>query len=114
MFKITNNTIEITRGDKCTIEFSIKDFEFGVGDKVYFRVYEGYKLDKEPVISKEIAVQETTTKVDIVLTSQDTKIGINKNRPVEYWYEISLNDNQTIIGYDDKGPKLFILYPEGE
>lgn len=114
MFKITNNQIEITRGDKCTIEFSIKDFEFGLGDVVYFRVYDRNKLNEEPVIDKEIAVQESTEKVDIVLTSQDTKIGTMKNKPVEYWYEISLNDNQTVIGYDEDGPKLFILYPEGE
>jgi hypothetical protein len=25
-----------------------------------------------------------------------------------------LNREQTIIGYDDNGPKVFTLYPEGE
>ena len=28
-------------------------------------------------------------------------------------YEISIDDTGTIIGYDEDGPKLFILLPEG-
>jgi hypothetical protein len=36
------------------------------------------------------------------------------NKPIEYWYEIQLNYYQTIVGYDESGPKLFMLYPEGE
>lgn len=33
--------------------------------------------------------------------------------PAQYWYEIQLNKEQTILGFDDKGPKMFILFPEG-
>ena len=36
------------------------------------------------------------------------------NIPTEYWYEIELNNENTVIGYDNNGPKLFVLYPEGE
>ena len=43
-------------------------------------------------------------------------IGEVINKPTNYWYEIELNPNtqpQTIIGYDEDGEKLFVLYPEG-
>ena len=35
------------------------------------------------------------------------------NKPVEYWYEIELNNEHTVIGYDDNGAKIFMLFPEG-
>ena len=43
----------------------------------------------------------------------DMKIGEMLNKQVEYWYEIELNNDETIIGYDDDGAKKLILYPEG-
>lgn len=46
----------------------------------------------------------------------ETKIGEYISKPKEYWYEIELNPEtypQTIIGYDEDGPKVLILYPEG-
>lgn len=36
---------------------------------------------------------------------------------MDYWYEVELNpetEAQTIIGYDEDGPKIFRLYPEGD
>ena len=65
-------------------------------------------------MTKSIEVTEDTNIVDISLSSSDTTIGEMSNKPIEYWYEIQLNREQTIIGYDDNGPKLFMLYPEGE
>lgn len=35
------------------------------------------------------------------------------SKPIEYWYEIELNGDSTIIGYDNDGAKKLILYPEG-
>ena len=29
-----------------------------------------------------------------------------------FWYEIDMNDDTTVIGHDENGDKLFILYPE--
>ena len=39
MFKIEDDVIHITRGDKATIEFSIENYTFKEGDIVLFRVY---------------------------------------------------------------------------
>ena len=35
-----------------------------------------------------------------------------RNATIEYWYEIELNDKQTIVGYEE-GPAILYLYPEG-
>ena len=120
MFKIVNkNQISINRGDIGTIELSIplddgSDYVFNVGDNITFGVYIANSYQIEPVIYKEINItEEGLTKVDIVLKSEDTKIGPIINKPVQYWYEIQLNKEQTILGYDTKGPKIFMLYPEG-
>ncbi len=113
MFEIDGDTIHITRGNRGVIELAIDDYAFSVGDSIELRVYEKKGLDKLPVLKKEIEVTEDGEKVDIELTAEDTKIGEMMNKEKEYWYEVELNDNQTVIGYDKEGPKLFVLYPEG-
>lgn len=113
MFLIDGDTINITRGDKGIIELTIEDYIFSAGDIIEFRVYEKNGLDKLPVLSKKITVTEESTSVQIELTSEDTKIGNIQNQSRKYWYEIELNDNQTVIGYDANGAKTLILYPEG-
>ena len=113
VFNIIGDTIHVTRGDKCTIELTLNGYIFSVGDIIEFRVYEKKSLDKPPVLSKRIEVTDEGLTVNIELTSEDTKIGEIQNKVQTYWYEIELNDNQTVIGYDDKGAKEFILYPEG-
>lgn len=113
MFKIEENTIHLTRGDKATINLSVEDYTFKVGDTIEFRVYNKRGLDKQAILTKEITVEAETEKIDISLSSDETKFGEIVNKPVTYWYEIELNDNQTIIGYDEDGAKELILYPEG-
>lgn len=113
MFKIKENTIHITRGDKGVIELAIDNYTFSVGDTIEFRVYEKRALDKLPVLSKVVTVEKEAATIDIELSSEDTKIGEPRNAPREYWYEIELNDHQTIIGYDEDGAKVLMLYPEG-
>lgn len=117
MFKIRKNEISINRGDIASIKLKIPMeegfYEFQPDDVITFGVYEPNKYHKEAVILKEIVVEEPTEKVTIELTSEDTRIGELINEPIPYWYEIQLNHEQTIIGYDDKGAKYFNLYPEG-
>ena len=117
MIKIKNNVISINRGDKNqSFEFSIstgeENYTFQVGDVIKFGVYNKKQLDKEAVLLKEITVAEQTEILTIMFTQEETTIGDLINKPVDYWYEIQLNDN-TIIGYDENGAKIFRLYPEG-
>lgn len=122
MYKIdeVRKTISITRGDALTIPIRIKTSSdpityhtFSVGDVIDFSVYGKKKLNEPPVIQKSVEVTEETDTVYILLDPSDTRIGDCLNVPVEYWYEIELNNIQTILGYDESGAKLFILYPEG-
>ena len=117
MLKIENKIISVNRGDdNQSFEFSIsageEDYTFQVGDKIRFGVYNKKQLDKEAILLKEITVAEETNKVTIAFTKEELTIGDLINKPVDYWYEIQLNDN-TIIGYDKDGAKIFRLYPEG-
>lgn len=113
MFVIDGDKINITRGDRGVIELAIDNYTFSVGDTIEFRVYEKRALDKLPVLSKVVTVEQESSTIDIELTAEDTKIGELRNTAREYWYEIELNDNQTVIGYDENGAKVLTLYPEG-
>lgn len=121
MFKIKNNTIYCTRGDKGNIPITIpineektEFYKFQIGDKVRIGVYEEDKLDGCALILKEVEVTEISEIIKIPLTSAETKIGEIINEPVDYWFEIIFNDDTTILGYDEEtGAKIFKLLPEG-
>ena len=118
MQKVTNTTIEVNRGDELNLNLSLKldsgeDYTFEEGDKIVFSLYEKGKMSDNAILIKEVDATPDTTNLEISLTSNETKIGEMINKPVEYWYEIELNDRYTVIGYDDKGAKKFILYPAG-
>jgi exopolysaccharide biosynthesis protein len=114
MFKIdTDKTIHISRGDGFSIILKIKNDEtFKVDDVLRFRVFnrKGYKetplLEVEKIVQEE--GKEQTINVGPVLFSGDI------NKPTTYWYEISLNETNTLIGYDEDGAKLLIVYPAEE
>lgn len=112
--------IQINRGDSTTLKISAKDsngdpYEFKVGEKIKFAITER-KNEENVIFSKTITVDTAGYNVNIPISSEDTKIGEIINKPITYWYEISVltlnNEIQTIIGYDDTGAKEFILNPE--
>ena len=117
-----DNSIYATRGDVVFFSVSAKDLEtkethiFQVGDVVRIKIY-GKKAAENVVLQKDFPVMQTTEKVHIYLTEEDTKIGNVISKPVDYWYEVELNplnNPQTIIGYDEDGAKVFKLFPEGD
>lgn len=115
--KIVDKEIHINRGDRLLIEFSIDNGEdkytFKAGDKIKFSIYRKKELDKPPVLQKEFTPTVGSNSVDIDVSGEDMKIGEMASKPIEYWYEIELNGDSTIIGYDNDGAKKLILYPEG-
>lgn len=119
MFVINSDkSIHITRGDIGVIEVGAKDGKsnhaFSNGDIIRLSVSEKNNYDNV-VLRKEVVAEEGVETVDIPLLSSDTKIGESINKPVDYWYEIELNPDtapQTLVGHDDKGAKVFRLYPE--
>lgn len=115
--KIIDKEIHINRGDRLLMEFSIDNenekYTFKDGDKIKFSIYEKKGMDKPPVLQKEFIPTVGSMSVDIDISGSEMKFGEMTNKPIEYWYEIELNDEETIIGYDEDGAKKLILYPEG-
>ena len=117
MLKIKGETIHCNRGDKGTIKFKAQkldgsDYDFQKGDKVSFIIVPKGGYTKGPVFRKDVEINDTTKIVNFDLKAEDTKIGDMINKKVKYWYNVVLNDDQTILGSDENGEKEFILYPE--
>lgn len=119
MFRCNDDySIEANRGDIIFFAVMAVDgdftYEFQPGDIVRMAVY-GRKDADNCVMQKDFPVIEATDNVFIHLEESDTKIGDVISKPKDYWYEIVLNPDtapQTIIGYDEDGPKILRLYPE--
>ena len=120
MYKINEDlSIYVTRGDivlmSVAADFNGKPYTFMPGDLVRIKVYKRKKAT-DGVLEKDFPVTTATQKVQIYLTEKDTKIGEVISKPTPYWYEVELNPDtepQTIIGYDEDGAKIFMLFPEG-
>ena len=112
MFRIENKHIYINRGDKATINLVNNTDIFRIGEFILFTICKNG--DYTNVISqKRVDIDVNSDTVVIELTSEDTTIGEPlKNTSTDYWYEISLNGDTTLVGYDKNGPKIITLWPE--
>ena len=113
MFIVSNDTFHVTWGDKGSFDLTFKDYTFNIGDEIELNVYEEDAMDEEPILNKKIVMDEETDVASMTLLGSDTKLGDPTNERVTYWYEITLNGDQTPFCYDEKGPKLFYIYPGG-
>ena len=120
MFTINDDmSIYVTRGDTIFLGVTAEDngakYKFQPGEVVRFKVTDK-KACENVAFYKDFPITQETERVEILLTEDDTKIGDVISKPTDYWYEVELNpltNPQTIIGYDDDGPKVFKLFPEG-
>lgn len=119
MFAFDGNSISATRGD--VVFFSVTAEDDGVshifkqGDTLRIKIFEKKGCDKV-VLQRDFPVLEDTEQVEVFLSEEDTKIGESINKPKDYWYEIELHTTggpRTIVGYNEDGPAVFRLYPEG-
>lgn len=119
-FDKNTKQIQLNRGDSADLTITAKDssgedYTFQVGDDIKFKITEA-KNESNVIMEKSITIAEATKNINLYLSAEDTKIGAIINKPVIYWYEISIEkssgDVLTIIGYDNKGPKEFVLNPE--
>lgn len=112
-------TLHLTRGDRCTFRAYVIDsrtrerYYFPAGCWVSFVIIDklGYTLEN-PLLRKKVFVPEDTDEVEFTLTSEDTKIGDMIDKKQKYWYNIVVNDDVTILGSDEQGEKVIIIYPE--
>lgn len=94
-----------------------ENYEFQLTDKITFTVYDKKGYTKEEKFRKEYTISdlgytEPTTTPEIILTAEDTSVFDVINKRKVYWYDIVLNDETTILGFDNTGGKQFIVYPE--
>ena len=119
---ILNDDLSIycTRGDCGEISINARingePSVFRAGDVLRLKVFEKKGCDTV-VMQRDFTIEEEADSLVISLNAADTKIGKVISKPVDYWYEVELNPDtnpQTIIGYDEDGPKVFKLFPEGK
>ena len=112
MYRIKNKNIFLNRGDKITIHLVNNNDNFRIGDYIIFYLCENGSYE-DVIFQKRVDIDKNIDTVDIHLTSDETRLGEPlKSGSRVYWYEIELNGDTTLVGYDEKGPKLFTIYPE--
>ena len=127
-------TIRVTRGDatggynnklafKCPyIDMKTKEkkeMTIKLNDVISFVVYEKKGYTKKEILRKDytlrqIGYRKETTTPELPLEEIVTKKFPLTNKPLTYWYDIVINNKYTVIGYDDKGPKKVVVYPEAD
>lgn len=120
MFKVNEDlSIYATRGDTIILGVAADEngmnYTYKEGDVVRLKVF-GKKNCEEVLLQKDFQANAGETEVNVILTGEETKFGDIISKPTDYWYEIELNPEtnpQTIIGYDEDGPKVMKLFPEG-
>lgn len=110
-FNKEDKTIEISRGSTGTLKITNTKGSFSIGDKLKFSIVEKGNYNNV-LFQKEYEITEESNITYINFTSEDTRFGDVISKEETYWYEIELNDSQTLIGYDSEKAKKFILYPE--
>lgn len=120
MFVINkDSSIYVTRGD--IVYFTVRakqndvPYVFKSGDVLRMKIF-AKKDCKDVVLRKDFTVEAEAESVVLHLSGKETKIGSIISKPTVYWYEVELNPEtypQTIIGYDEEGPRVFMLFPEG-
>ena len=112
MYRIKNKNIFLNRGDKITIHLVNNSDNFRIGDYITFYICENGNYENV-IFQKRVDIDDNIDVIDIHLSSDETRLGEPlKSGSRAYWYEIELNGDTTLVGYDEKGPKLFTLFPE--
>ena len=112
MYLIKDNKIEVSRGDAFSIDFTIENYVFQPSDVVKMSVFDKGSDFEDYYVEIDGQIDTENNKVVFSFSEDDTStIGEAISKPTTYWYEISLNGDQTVLGYDDDGPKEMIIYP---
>lgn len=119
MLTILDKKISFNRGDKVSFTFNATDtdgnpYTFLTSDVLTLNVVKPKKYADGVVFTKNFAIETEGENQILELTAIETKSMCEMiNEPLTLWYEIVLNDDETLIGYDVDGAKLVVIYPEG-
>jgi len=115
----TDKKMSFNRGDKVSFTFSALDangdpYTFLTSDVLTMNVITPKKYTDGVVFTKDFTISVEGVNQVLELTALETKSMCNMiNEPLTLWYEIVLNDDETLVGYDADGAKLAVIYPEG-
>lgn len=112
MLRIQNKNIHLTKGDTVQIKLS-SDRAFSIGDVIKLSVVDVGNMG-QIIFSKTFTLTASSLIAVLEIEGSETREAFTDvvNKPKQYWYEIQLNDDVTLVGYDSYGPKLFYVYPE--
>lgn len=86
-------------------------YEFQPTDEIAFKIYERNGYTKAPLKTVVVTVDTAATSIEIPLTKADTTFGNIENKETVFWYDITLNDDSTVVCYNEDGAKEMIIYP---
>lgn len=113
MFKIKGNDFHVTRGDAGSFDIKLDDYVFQIGDVLELNIYREYGMDSDPIETIAATVSTESDTANMTLSGSQTELGNPITERETYWYEITLNGDQTPFCYDENGPKYFYVYPGG-
>ena len=64
------------------------------------------------MLTKSVNVTEDSNSMLIPIEEKDTKFEEIQNKYQDYWYNIVVDNNKTLLGSDEQGEKIFRIYPE--
>ena len=111
MKKDAKNTITHNRGDKGAIRLVNKNGMFKKDDKFTFSIVKKGNYS-DVVFQKTFIVDEDCEIFYLTFTNEEMRFSDIISVKTTFWYEIDMNDDTTVIGHEENGDKLFILYPE--
>lgn len=111
MYRISSNVVKISKGDAATFDLTIGNYTFLPEDVVKLSVFEKGSSFDDALLTLTAQIDEEANRAVFTVVETDTQFAEDVNKPTTYWYEVKLNGDQTVIGYDDNGPKEFIIYP---
>lgn len=104
-------TIAHNRGAKGNLKLLASKAPFKADDIIKFSIV-NKKNYEDVVFQKEFKISEECTEYVLQFTKEEMRIGSPISKKSEYYYEIELNDDTTLLGSFTDGDKKFILYPE--
>ena len=128
MFKLSGNTLHITRGDGGSFTLKYDGHTFTSSDEVNINIYRENGMNVAPIMiwtatsdSDHPAATDThkycefSTEGDTItieVLGGYTQLDEPITERVSYWWEATCGDT-TFVCYDEQGPKLLYLYPGG-
>jgi hypothetical protein len=112
MYRIINkDEIHASRGDAFSLDFKIKNYTFVETDSVKFAVFEEGSNYENPLMIKYANIDLERNAAVFSFDANDTSFGEAPTERTLYVYEISVEGDQTVLGYDTNKAKKYYQYP---